>query len=374
MGQPARENASYRVLVLGAGSGAANNLIRSLQAGDPSILIVGCHDDRFLLRNSLADRNYLVPAPGRASFVVAVRRVVGAERIDLLLPATDGDVEVASRLGRRLGCRMFLPRRATLALCRDKYRLTTFLGARGLPVPATYALTNGRAIDRAFRRLPQGSRAWCRIRAGNGALGSVPVESPPQVRAWIRCWTELRRVPATAFTLSEYLPGRDFCHQSLWRDGTLVLGKTYERLSYFGAGNQPGAVSSVATLAKTVSEPGVAEVATAAIRAVDPAPSGAFTVDLRENGVGVACITEINAGRLSSGTNVLDLTGKHNMTLTYVRLALGDPVEFQGEYDAAEEYYMLRDLDSTPRVFHADDFFDGIREVPGLAARGRSRA
>ena len=374
MGQPARENAPYRVLVLGAGSGAANNLIRSLRAGDPSILTVGCHDDRFLLRNSLADRNYLVPAPGRRSFAAALRRVVSTERIDVLLPATDGDVEVASRLAHRLGCRIFLPRRATLALCRDKYRLATFLGSRGLPVPATYPLTSATAIDRAFRRLPRGSRAWCRIRTGNGSLGSVPVESPPQVRAWIRCWTELRRVPATAFTLSEYLPGRDFCHQSLWRDGTLILGKTYERLSYFGAGNQLGGVSSVATLAKTVFDPRVVEVTTAAIRAVDPAPSGAFTVDLRENAVGVPCVTEINAGRLSSGTNVLDLTGKHNMTLTYVRLALGDPVEFRGEYDAAEEYYMLRDLDSTPRVFHADDLFDDIREVPGLAASDHSRA
>ena len=37
-------------------------------------------------------------------------------------------------------------------------------------------------------------------------------------------------MPVTAFVLSEYLPGRDFGCQSVWKDGKLVLIKTYERL------------------------------------------------------------------------------------------------------------------------------------------------
>ena len=47
--------ARRRLLVLGAGSGASNNLIGSLRA-DPSFHIVGCHADRFVLKKSLADR------------------------------------------------------------------------------------------------------------------------------------------------------------------------------------------------------------------------------------------------------------------------------------------------------------------------------
>jgi short-subunit dehydrogenase len=47
-----------RVLVTGAGTGAANNLVRSLKAGDSSLTVVGRHDGRFALKQSVADRNY----------------------------------------------------------------------------------------------------------------------------------------------------------------------------------------------------------------------------------------------------------------------------------------------------------------------------
>ena len=53
-----------RVLITNAGRGASNNLIRSLRAGDLSLSILGCHDDQFVLKNSEAERNYLVPPPG----------------------------------------------------------------------------------------------------------------------------------------------------------------------------------------------------------------------------------------------------------------------------------------------------------------------
>ena len=100
-----------------------------------------------------------------------------------------------------------------------------------------------------------------------------------------------------------------------------------ERLSYLGSGSQPAEVSSVAALAKTVYEPRVVEVCEAAIRTLDGKASGVFSVDLKENAAGTPCVTEINAGRFSSATNIFDLTGKHNMAVTYVRLAQGERLE-----------------------------------------------
>ena len=49
------------VLLPGAGTGAANSLIRSLRADYPGLIVVGVHADRFTLRNSKANRNYLLP-------------------------------------------------------------------------------------------------------------------------------------------------------------------------------------------------------------------------------------------------------------------------------------------------------------------------
>ena len=352
-----------RVLVTGAGSGASNNLIRSLRAGDPSLWVGGCHTDRFVLKASTADSNFLVLASDRPGFAAAVKRLVATEGIDLVIPNNDADVRTIGAAGGPIGRHLFLPRQAVIERCQDKYRLAAFLRARDIPAPLTHPVSDPAAIGAVFRRFPRGSRLWCRLRTGNGAIGAVPVRTPAQARSWIRCWEEVRAVPARAFALSEYLPGRDFACQSLWKDGRLVLAKTWERLSYFGRGNQPTLVSSIAALAKTVREPRVTEVCAAAIRALDPRVSGAFTVDLKEDAAGTPRITEINAGRLSSGTNLLDLTGKHNMAATYVRLGLDEPVELRDEDDAGEDHYLLRDLDSVPALFHADELFEGIQEV-----------
>jgi carbamoyl-phosphate synthase large subunit len=363
---------SARVLVTSAGSGASGNLMRSLRAGYPALGIVGCHDDPFVLKNSLADRNYLVPPLAHRGGLRALRRVADAERIDLVVPTSDGDVAALSRARRALGGRLFLPRPATVDRCGDKYALARWLRARGVPAPRTYRVRSLSDVERVFARLGDPPRAWCRIRTGAGSHGAAPVAGPEQARSWIAYWRALRGVPVSAFTLSEYLPGRDLGCQSIWKSGRLVLVKTYERLSYLGRGSQASEVSAIGALTKTVCEPGVAETAIRAVRAVDGAASGVFAVDLKEDARGVPRVTEINAGRFTSGTNLLDLTGKHNMAAVYLRLARGEPVHLREEYEGTEHHYMLRDVDAVPRLFHADEFLDGVKDArgEGRAARG----
>jgi len=196
-------------------------------------------------------------------------------------------------------------------------------------------------------------------------MGAVPVKSPEQARSWICYWEEMRGVPATSFTLSEFLPGRDFAVQGLWKEGTLILLKICERLSYFGGGSHPSGTSSTPALGKIVFEPQVVEVCGAAVRALDERASGVFSIDLKEDVRGVPFVTEINAGRFCMITNIFDLTGKYNMAVTYVRLALDEPVEIRDEYDAVEDYYLVRDLDTLPGVFHSGELLDEIEEVHG---------
>src|SRR5712692_2942064 len=98
-----------RVLVTGAGTGASNNFIQSLRAGDRCPFIVGCHDDRFVLKKSVADRNCVVPEATHPDLLTGLSRVVTTERIDLLIPTSDADVRLASTLRDKLPCRVFLP-------------------------------------------------------------------------------------------------------------------------------------------------------------------------------------------------------------------------------------------------------------------------
>ena len=196
---------------------------------------------------------------------------------------------------------------------------------------------------------------------------AAPVDSPEDARSWISYWERVGSVPACDFTLSEYLPGRDFACQSLWKDGRLVLVKTVERLAHLDAETRASGTSSIASLAKTVNEPNVVDICTRAVRALDANVSGAFSVDLKENRAGVPCVTEINAGRFITMLGFFDLTGRHNMSATYVRLALDEHVDIADPYDVAEDYYFVRGVDTLPAIFHADQLFDGIEECRAVS-------
>ena len=51
------------------------------------------------------------------------------------------------------------------------------------------------------------------------------------------------------------------------------------------------------------------------------------------------------------------------MTLTYARLALGEPVTLRDEYEAAADHYFVRNVDAEPLLFHASEFFQGIADA-----------
>ena len=362
-----------RLLFTNAGNAPSNNLIRSMRSGAGAPFIVGCSDDQFALKKSDADRNYVIPPADHPEWSEVLRWIVKTERLDLIIPTVDSDVESLSAARKILGEYLFLPSAAVLDLCRDKYRLLSLLRRNGIDAPESYPVRDLKQVTRIFQQLRGGRPLWCRVRSGAGALGALPVQTPEQARSWIRYWKEMRGVPVAAFVLSEYLPGRDFGCQSVWKDGKLVLIKTYERLSYLGLGSQPSRFSSVAALAKTVFESKVVDTCVRAIKLVDAKASGVFSVDLKEDVRGIPCITEIGVGRFTSATNIFDLTGKHNMARTFVKLARGLPVKIKDSYDAAPDWYMMRDLDSAPRIFHASQFADNIHSTWQGAASGGGR-
>jgi carbamoyl-phosphate synthase large subunit len=357
--------ASRRLLVMAAGTGASNNLVRSLRAAGDGVYIVGCNADRFTLKQSGADRLYLTPAVTHAAFGAALLRLADHEKIDLVIPSGDDDVAALSALRGDLGSRCFLPEAGVIARCQDKLELTQFLAARGVPAPATCAVTDLRGLGATFRELGRTRPLWCRVREGSRSLGAAPVNTVRQARAWIRYWEEMRGIPADRFTLSEYLPGRDFMCMSLWRDGRMVLVTTFEKLSYFGGEAHPSGTSSLSSLAKTVVDPRLVDISSRAIGALAPAASGAFSVDLKENRDGVPCITEINAGRFFIGMTAFDQVSRHGVASTYIRLARGADVDLLETYVTVPDYYVVRDLDTLPGVVSADDLFAGITRWPG---------
>jgi hypothetical protein len=355
---------SQRILITSAGSGPCNNLMRSLLHGDASTVLIGCHSDRFELKQSRGQRNFLLP-PSDSAFDQALRSVITDADVGLVIPGNDRDALVLAKLHEQtpLPCRAFLPAFETIDLCQDKYILNLRLRDRGVPVPRTYAVSDRASLNEAWDALDRRDLTWCRIRRGAASRGATMVRDADQAWSWISYWHTMRGVPVEDFTLSEFLPGRDYNVQGIWSEGRLLLIKMCERLSYLNASQQPSGMASTPALAKTVWEAAAIEACEAALRAIDLRAHGVFNFDLKENEAGIPCITEINAGRFAMITNLYDLTGRHSMAASYARLACGEAVHIDDPYDDPGEYYLVRELDTLPGIFGAGELFEGIEKV-----------
>ena len=359
-----------RALVTGAGSGSSGNLIRALQTVRPRPHIVGVNHDRFVLKMSLASCNYLSPNVDSEGFVDAILQIIKKERIDVVLPTDDNVVKSLSDARHRFPVELLLPRRRTIDLCQDKYALTEFLRHRRIAVPRTYPVRSLGDLDRIFDRFSQDGVLWCRARRGSRSVAATPVATVEQARSWITQWRDLRGVRVSDFTLAEYLPGRHYIVQSLWRGGRLLRAQSMEVLSYFAAGNNPSGMFSLSSLAKTVAAPTAIETSLAAVRALERKPSGTFFIELKENSDEAPCITEINAGRFPSGATALLAVGKGNMISMFASAAMGETVVVADPCAPGPERYLVRDIDAVPGVFSAADLSNGIRRSPhGLSNR-----
>jgi carbamoyl-phosphate synthase large subunit len=109
-------------------------------------------------------------------------------------------------------------------------------------------------------------------------------------------------------------------------DGALVVAQGRERLSWAYADRSPSGVTGLTGVGRTIAQTEMDEIAQRAILAIDPRPTGVFSVDLTENAQGVPCPTEINIGRFFTTHQFFTMAGL-NMPDIYVRLAFDDPVQ-----------------------------------------------
>lgn len=361
-----RSQSRPSVLVTGAGTGRANNLVRSLKARGNDIDVIGCHSDLFVLAKSETDWRFHAPPPSsEAGFIAACQTIIQAKVVDLIIPSSDEDALALAKIRDQLPCRVHLPPVEVIALCQDKYALSQVLKAKNVPVPETVAIRDRSDVSSAFRQLDH-PLLWCRTRHGAGSKGATKVKDAEQAWSWISYWNEMRGIPIDEFTLSEYLPGRDFNVQGLWREGGTVLMKMCERLSYLDGENRPSGMSSTPAVAKTLCDDQVLDLCDRAVKLVAPNASGVFNLDLKQDVYRRARITEINAGRFAMITNIYDLTGRHNMAQTYVRLALGQAPDISETRDVAADHYLIRDYDTNPLIASLDEIVcnDGLASRP----------
>ncbi len=339
------------ILVTGAGGGGSNNLIRSLRASSLELEICGSNLSPFVLAKSNADKNFLLPAADDSRYVDALLSKVEEEGIELVLPNSDREIRRISVDRQRLTCRLFLPPKETVTLCHDKFLMHLRLEDANLKTAKSIAITSLDDVEAAIQQLSHtGDRFWIRPRTGSGSKGATWVKTADQARSWISLWTELRGFSVDEFTISEFLPGRDYAFQSTWNQGRLVVAKMCERISYFFGENLLSGMSSTPALARTVRDDDAIETALNAVRAICPEPHGNFNLDMKADRNGVMNVTECNIGRFFMITPIFDLTGKINTAEAYVRCAFGETLEYSERIDIEENMFLLRELDTEPLI------------------------
>lgn len=346
-----------RILVTGAGGSAAANFIKSLRLAPEPFYIVGTDIQPYHLQLAEVDKRYILPPASNPDYINRLNLLLERERIELVHPQPDIEVLVVSENRERINAKLFLPSKETIRICQDKMKTYQWLASKGVLVPESYFVRNVRDLKQALEvLLERHEKVWLRATRGAGARASLLVCQLKHALAWIDYWACMQGVGYGQFMVSEFLPGKEFAFQSLWYHGKLIVSQARERIQYIFGHLTPTGQTSSPSVAKTVHRKDVNEIATKAILAVDPNPTGVFCVDLKENRDGIPCVTEINAGRFFTTSNFFSEAGC-NMPYYYIKLTFGEEIPQLQPYDVIPEgWYWVRMVDMGHKLIKGEEW------------------
>ena len=343
-----------RILCTGAGGPAGINFVMSLRLAPEKMVIVGTEANGHYLHLVSTEKKYLIPRAKDSSYVDRLNEIIREERVEFLHAQPDVEVEAVSENREKIGANVFLPSKMAVKACQDKLESAKIWRKRNVPVARTIELNDERDVDRAFAELR--SPVWIRARRGAGGKGSTPADNRETAVSWIRYWKS--RKVTWDFIAQEHLPGRNIAFHSLWKDGELVTSMARERLEYIYPYLAPSGIMGTPSVQRTVHDEAVNIISTDAVLAIDPSFNGIASVDLKENGEGVPCVTEINPGRMFTTSFFFSYASKMlrgdfagNIPYLYVRLAYKETVPELPKYNILpSDVYWIRHMDAPARL------------------------
>ena len=327
------------ILVTGAGGSAGHNVSWSLRVSrhGKNLLVTGTDSDRTSLQlNTWIDYAYHLPGASNRRYLLALNRVVKMRRVQALFPQPDSEVERVSEAREKLETRVFLPDRATVSKCLDKFAALENWYGRGLRPKPTRLSPRDPDWQRKVRGLD--FPCWIRARQGAGGLLSSLAKNSDSITHWVKFHWE--QGIKTDFVAENYLPGRDYCFMSIWNRGQLITSMVRERLSWVG--HRLVGSGGTSKLNRIVHSDSVNRAAVEAIKAVSEQPHGIFCVDLKEDADRNPSPTEINC-RFTTNVHYLTLAsirlGRAEWNFPWIAalIAVGDQIPPCSKYDALPE-------------------------------------
>lgn len=336
MGEPK----AVRILLTGAGGPAAIGVARSLKA----FHTIGVDSNEYALNFAETNEAYRICPATDPDYIPSLNRLIHVLKVDFVHAQPDPEVRIISERRDAIEAKTFLPLAQTVRQCQDKLTAIKRMAAAGVPVPATMALRGPADLDRAVWDF--GAPFWVRENVGAAGKGAFLANGYATAQMWIeginKGWGR--------FQAAEYLPGRCFTWQSLWKDGQLIASQGRERLEWALANRSVSGVTGVTGVARISNDPRLDDIGQRAVWAFEEKPNGIFGVDMKENKAGVPCVTEINIGRFFTTIEFFAQLGL-NFPELYVRTAMGEEVVA----DKINEGWMwLRSMDAKPKLVKCD--------------------
>ena len=335
-----------RILITGAGGSAAFNFIDSLRIAPEDFYIVGVDTKPYHLELSPVDRRYVVPRCSDPSYILTLNKIIQKESIDFVHAQPDTEVMVISQNRHKIKAKTFLPEHQVLETFANKMKCNEVWKKNNVQVPEAYYITSEKDLETNMQKLLiNHEKIWLRAVRGAGSKASLPVKTIAQAKSWINYWQEMKDLTWNDFMISEFLLGKEFAFQSIWENGKLVTSQARERVEYIFGHLTPSGQTSSPSIAKTVHRKDVNDMATKAIKSVDPNATGVFCADMKENVEGKVCLTEVNAGRFFTTSNFF-AHADSNMPYYLLRMAYGEKLPKLPQYNAVpEDYWWVRMID-----------------------------
>lgn len=335
-----------RILVTGAGGSAAFNFVDSLRITREKFYIVGVDTRPYHLELTPVDKKYLIPRVDESNYLKELNKIIRKEKIDLVHPQPDSEVNFISKNRDKLETKTFLPAAVVIDRCQSKDKLIKILEEKKINTGESYLVESEKNLKKIIKKMRGNhDKIWIRVVKGAGSKGSLPVKTFEQAKAWIEYWKTMKGVGYKDFMATEFLPGREFAFQSIWKNGELITSMARQRLEYFYGHLSPSGQTSTPSVAVTVHRRDVNEIATRAVLAVDKKATGIFCVDMKENKDGIPCVLEINVGRFFTTSNFFARAGS-NMPYLYVKMAFGEKLPKLKSYNPIPaNWYWVRMAD-----------------------------
>jgi carbamoyl-phosphate synthase large subunit len=343
-----------RILITGAGGPAGVNFAMSLRLCPEKMFLAGTESSEYFVHLATTDKEYVIPKATEPEYIDKLNEVIQKEKIDFVHPQPDVEVEIISEHREKLQANIFLPSKQAVRKCQNKLESAMLWQKEGIAVAKTLELRDESDTDKAFEKLE--APIWIRAKHGAGGRGSTLAGNKETAIAWIKYWQA--RGANWQFIAQEHLPGKNIGFHSLWKNGELITSMARERLEYIYPHLAPSGVTGTPSVQRTIHDEAANQTATKAVLAIDPKYSGIACVDLKENKNGVACVTEINAGRMfttsyffSYASKILRNDHNANIPYLYVKLAFNEEIPKLQQYNILpENIYWVRHIDAPARM------------------------